>query len=180
VSLRTRKEICYENAEYVNITAKWQRLKPAFQSKEARDIWEPCLREFSQSEAFERGREYRVDFYEGKNARPCWHDGDWRFGHGRRIPEWWDYACGKACHWIVDLALFVAQSKLKSEEWRIVSSQKHSTVWNGDCENPLLFDINFLALGVPAKEALSLAATGRELKVGKYLKAYLHQGVLCH
>lgn len=174
MAVKNYNDIKFENTTYVDITKKWSKLKSLFQSKEARDIWEPCLREFTQIECKKRGKEYPVAFYEGENARPCWHDGDWRCGTSRP-PEWWNYACGKACHWVADLALFVAQAGLKREQWRIVTSQKHSTVWNGDCENPVVFDLNFSALGIPPSEALLFAARrGRELKVGEYLKGHLH------
>jgi hypothetical protein len=43
--------------------------------------------------------------------------------------------------------------------WRILSSHRHSTVWDG--ENTL-FDINFLGLGVSATECFKLASLGGE------------------
>ncbi len=51
-----------------------------------------------------------------------------------------------------------------SRPWRIVTTQKHSTVWDGA---ETLFDINFLALGVDPDEAWKLASEGgRKLKIG--------------
>ena len=52
-----------------------------------------------------------------------------------------------------------------------MTSQKHSTVWDGA---ETLFDINFLALGVDADEAWRLA-NGRELKVGREKRCYVLQ-----
>lgn len=175
MAVRVYNDIHFENATYVDITAHWRRLRPVFESDAARNIWEPCLQEFRISHSMEHGFDLSKSQikFDGPNARPCWYDGsDWRLQ--RRARKWWDYACGYACHWIADLALFVARAKFPKENWRIVTSQKHSTVWNGNCENPLLFDINFSALGVEASEALALAAKGRELKAGIYLKGYLH------
>ncbi len=167
-----KKDILFENAEYFDIKARWRSLKPVFESDTARSIWEPCLLEYAHQRAENYGYTFRP---REDDATPSHYDScDWRCDHKGRMPAYWDYACHSACHWVADLALFVAQSKLPSEDWRIVTSQKHSTVWNGDCENPLLFDINFSAIGVDASEALKLAAKGRELKVGKYLKPYLH------
>jgi len=130
------------------------------------------MREFAIWRAEERGYTYKP--YED-GAKPERYDSsDWRCDRRGRPAAYWDYVCHSACHWVVDLALFVAQSCFPSVDWRIITSQKHTTVWNGDCEKPVLFDINFSALGVEASEALKLAAKGRELKVGKYLKNYLH------
>jgi hypothetical protein len=52
--------------------------------------------------------------------------------------------------------------------WRIVTTQAHSTVWDGD---QTLFDINFFALGVDPDEAWRLA-NGRKLKVGADLRCH--------
>ena len=47
---------------------------------------------------------------------------------------------------------------------------KHSTVWDGD---ETLFDINFLAMGIPPDEAWRLArGGGRELKVRQELRCF--------
>ena len=57
-------------------------------------------------------------------------------------------------------------------EWRIVTSDEHSTVWDG---NNTLFDINFSALGLEAEEAFDLAVlhrTSMVLPVGKKLKVF--------
>ncbi len=169
-----KKDILFKNATYVDIKRHWRRLRPVFASDKARAIWEPCMMEFAQWRAEERGYTYKP--YDDGSKPERYDSCDWRWSGERRgrMPAYWDYACYSACHWVVDLGLFVAQSYAKSEEWRIITSQKHSTVWNGDCQKPLLFDINFSALGVSAQDALTLAAKGRELKVGRYLKGYLH------
>lgn len=180
MAIKTYKDIHFKNAEYVDIKANWRRLRPVFESDRARSIYEPCMREYGEVRAEERGQTYQ--HREGDILPRHYDSCDWRWcrddrGRGRK-PAYWDYACHSACHWVVDLALFVAQERCPSEHWRIITSQKHSTVWNGNVKKPLLFDINFSAIGVDASEALSLAAKGRELKVGKYLKAYLHKEAL--
>jgi hypothetical protein len=49
-----------------------------------------------------------------------------------------------------------------------VTSDEHSTVWNGD---GLLFDHNFLALGVSPDECFEMARKGgEELAPGKYMR----------
>jgi hypothetical protein len=60
--------------------------------------------------------------------------------------------------WLVDLHLHVAMTAVPQQPWRILSSDAHSTVWNGDTETPILFDLNFLALEISPEEALRLAS----------------------
>lgn len=57
-----------------------------------------------------------------------------------------------------------------SQKWQIVSSQKHSTVWNG---KHVLFDFNFQAMGITPEECWDRATDhGRVLEPGKYLRVY--------
>ena len=93
---------------------------------------------------------------------------DWRWRHKGRHPRYWDYVCHSACHWLVNFNLRLAQLVEPKREWRILTSQEHSTVWDGA---ETLFDFNFLALGVPADEAFQLA-NEKHLPVGKELKVY--------
>src|SRR5438067_2410817 len=52
--------------------------------------------------------------------------------------------------------------------WRILNSEKHSTVWDGE---ETLFELNFLALGVEPEDCFALASEGgRELRPGVYLR----------
>lgn len=94
-------------------------------------------------------------------------------------PDFWDFVCHAACHWLVDLNLFVAGTAWPKVPWRILTvstgKHNHSTVWNGSLEKPVLFDANYLALNIPASEALRTVWYGQELSVGEYLKGYLHQ-----
>jgi hypothetical protein len=98
-----------------------------------------------------------------------WYDGE---GHSRRgrQPAFWDYVVHSGCHWVVNFNLRLAERLEPKTPWRIISSQKHSTVWSGD---DVLFDCNFLALGVDPDEAFTLARTGgRVLKIGKERRCY--------
>lgn len=96
-------------------------------------------------------------------------------------PAFWDFVCHAACHWLVDLNLYVATRAYPKEAWRILNSNSrksnHSTVWNGNLQEPLLFDANFLALGIPASEALQTAWKGTELWPWEPLKDYLFSEV---
>ncbi len=164
--------------EYFPIQKHWRKLKPIFESREARSIWWPNMLEYLEQRAHQNGYnhrltpEYRARLHLPRDFDSC----DWRYNcedRKGRQPRFWDYACHSACHWIVDLCLYVASTAYPDVPWRIVSSSKHSTVWNGDTNNPVLFDVNFLAIGVTPKEALKLAKRGRELKPGKVLRWWI-------
>jgi hypothetical protein len=104
---------------------------------------------------------------------PADHDScAWRF-EARRQPAFWRYACHSACHLLVNWALELAQLVEPGREWRIVSSQKHSTVWDG---GETLFDINFQALGIEPDECWELARKQRDSRVlgpGKRKRTYV-------
>jgi hypothetical protein len=59
-----------------------------------------------------------------------------------------------ACHWLVNFNLKLAMLVEPEKPWRIVTSDKHSTVWDGA---HTLFEFNFLAFGIPAQECIDLA-----------------------
>lgn len=162
----------FRRAVYFDIQKAWRRIGPLFRSPEAESIWRPCMREYAEQRAESYGGKYQERF---TNTLPSHYDScDWRFERRGRAPGFWDFVCHSACHWVVDLCLYVAKTKFPQIAWRITTSQKHSTVWDGDRKQPLLFDVNFLALDVSPTEALKLACRGRELKPGRYLKPYLH------
>jgi len=163
----------YSKAIYVNVQKYWRRLSPIFRSQRAACIWMPCMLEYWMT----RADEYKYEF------KPPWNEPyfpaifdscDWRFERRGRHPAYWDFVVHGACHWIVDLDLFVAINAYPEIPWQILSSQRHSTVWNGDLREPLLFDVNYLALDVPPAEALQTAWPGRLLEPSRYLKEYLH------
>jgi hypothetical protein len=74
-----------------------------------------------------------------------------------------------ACHWLVNFNLRLAQLVEPQRPWRILTSDEHSTVWDGDST---LFDFNFLALCIDPESCFSLA-NEEELPVGKQLKVFL-------
>jgi hypothetical protein len=70
------------------------------------------------------------------------------------MPRFWQYVKHSACHWLVNFNLELAMQVEPNRMWRILTSEEHSTVWDG---NITLFDMNFLALGVTPKEAFNIA-----------------------
>lgn len=59
-------------------------------------------------------------------------------------PEpFWDYVCSGACHWLVNSYQRLAQLAEPDRDWRIVSGEEHSSVWDGE---ETLFDPQYCAL----------------------------------
>jgi hypothetical protein len=100
---------------------------------------------------------------------------DWRWSHGRRgpCPRYWSYVKFSTSHWITNFALKLAQLAEPNQPWRIVGSELHSTVWDGQ---NTLFEFNLQALGVPAHMAWELAAErehSEELPIGQEMELAL-------
>lgn len=157
--------------EYYPIQQKWRRLGPLYRSIDAALIWYVEMESFLRNKAEQHGFPYRPKQYTDALA-PAAYDGcDWRICRSRPgpAPAFWEYVCHSACHWTCSLHLWVASEVAPDRPWRIVTSQKHSTVWDG---HKTLWDGNFLALGVPAAKAWELAAkqpNSCELEVGELM-----------
>jgi hypothetical protein len=94
---------------------------------------------------------------------------DWKPERRGPEPRFWRFVKHSACHWLVNFNLRLAQLVEPKRPWRILSSDKHSTVWDG---GQTLFDLNFVALGVSPEECFRLA-NDKQLEPGKKLKVYL-------
>jgi hypothetical protein len=93
---------------------------------------------------------------------------DWRWRHRGREPRFWKYVKHGACHWTCNFSLRLAMLSEPGRPWRIITSEEHSTVWDGQ---ETLFEFALLALGVDAGEAFQLAQKGGiELPVGEFHK----------
>jgi hypothetical protein len=146
---------------YYDVQKNWSRkIKPLLANETVQAI---LVKDFNK---FTWGR-WRQPFTAG--MRPTEFEScDWRCNRRRgRQPEFWDYCKHSACHHLVNFNRRLAELAEPKRKWRIVTSQKHSTTWDGA---ETLFDINFLALGVDPNEAWALARDkGRVLPVGKNL-----------
>jgi hypothetical protein len=98
------------------------------------------------------------------------HQTDWeaddcgRHRPGPR-PRYYDYTLMSACHWLVNFNLMLAERVAPNRPWRIITSKKHSTVWDGKVA---VFEFNYRALRTPADTAFA-NANRRMLKPGKLL-----------
>lgn len=74
--------------------------------------------------------------------------------------DWWQWVCDGACHALALLNLLVIRRVQPTVSWRLVEGpggNGHATVWDGGF---LLFDPQFEAMGVPAREAWCRAGGG--------------------
>jgi hypothetical protein len=110
------------------------------------------------------GHEWRYD----PEKMPVDYDScAWRFG--RRLPAWHTYVCHGACHFIVNTLLYVASTAMPTRAWRIVTSDAHSTLWDGQYT---LFDLNFVTIKVPVETCIKVTfehPSCQILQVGQYL-----------
>jgi len=141
---------------YYPIQKRWRKVGPIYRSEMAAAIWYPDMEAYGRQRASDYGYEWRSKPYTPELFPEDWDSCDWRWSHGRRGPQpaFWRWCTHGACHWLVGLSLFVAMRAEPDRPWRIVTSDKHSTVWDGD---QTLWDGNFLALGVPVTDAWDLA-----------------------
>ena len=89
----------------------------------------------------------------------------WKLDRVGRQPYFWSYVKHGACHWLVNFNLMLATLVEPKRAWRILASDDHSTVWDG---HETLFDLNFLALQVPAEECFSMA-NDKQLRPGQFI-----------
>lgn len=149
--------------KYYPIQKKWAKIKPLIQNKEVQDILVDNFNKFT----FGRWNNRFKHGMKPHEFESC----DW-WCHDRRgrMPEYWNYVKHAACHWLVNFNLKLAQLVEPKKEWQILTSQKHSTVWDG---NDTLFDFNFSALGVDPQEAFDMAYEDGELiEIGKTIEIH--------
>lgn len=150
---------------YYPIQKRWQKIKPHIQNKEVQRL---LVRDFNK---YTFGR-WKKEFKKGMTPHE-FESCDWWCDHRGRMPEYWNYVKHAACHWLVNFNLALARVVEPNRNWRIVTSQLHSTVWDGD---ETLFDFNFLAMGVDPNEAFELAMKENTiLPYGKYRRVYTAQ-----
>ncbi len=149
--------------QYYPIVRKWKKIKPFTETKELQDI---LVRDFN---LYTMGR-WGTPFTHGmlpEEIESC----DWRFEVRGKHPEYWKFIKHGACHWVVNFCLCLAQKIEPKKQWRIVTSELHSTVWDGE---ETIFDINFLGMGISIDETVEMAfKKNKILPVGKELRIWL-------
>jgi hypothetical protein len=150
---------------YYDVQGQWRKVRPHLTDAAIRETLRKDFGKFTVSRG---GR-----FFEEGTVPAAYDSCDWRWDRRGRQPAFWNYVCHSACHWLVNLNLKLAQKAEPKREWRILTSDKHSTVFDGV---DTLFDMNFSALGVKAEETYELVTKrkygGRSLSVGGERKTY--------
>ena len=147
---------------YYDLSRNWTRkIMPHLGDGELNEI---LVRDFNR---FTHGR-WGQRFGPGEFPRD-YETCDWDIGHPGRPPRYWAYVKHAACHWLVNFNLRLAGLAEPRRPWRILTSERHSTVWDGD---RTLFDLNFSAFGISPQECFESARV-RELPVGKYRRCGL-------
>ena len=149
--------------KYYDLKKYWPKAKRHLGDEELNNI---LVRDFNK---FTYGR-WGKEFTHGRfptDFESC----DWQWRYRGRRPAFWKYTKHSACHWLVNFSLRWAMLTEPNRMWRIITSSKHSTVWDG---NKTLFDLNFQAMGVSPNECFSLAFK-RQLKPGNYTEVNFAQ-----
>jgi hypothetical protein len=147
--------------KYYDLKRNWRKVRRHIEHPEVQAL---LVRDFNR---YTWGR-WRQKFELG--MKPSQFEScDWQFEHRGKRPAFWAYTKHAACHWLTNFSLRLAQLVEPKRQWRIITSQKHSTVWDGDS---FLFDFNFQALGISPQECFETAYE-KELQVGKRLRVYL-------
>ena len=137
--------------EYYDIKTNWKRkIKPHLTNKVLNRI---LVRDFRQ---YMKLCNWNFEFKEGMfpfEFESC----DWFADKRGRPPEYWKFVKAGACHFLVRFNLKLAKLVDPNRKWRILTSDLHSTVWDG--ENTI-FEFNYYAFGIPADKAFEKAALG--------------------
>lgn len=138
--------------DFYPIQKRWRRLRPLFESAPVLELMHEEMECYARARAEDRGYAHKPTPFSWA-LRPADYDScDWRWNMGRRGPQpgFWAWACHSACHWVASHNLLVISQLEPDRPWQIATSDKHSTVV--DLERQLMFDTNFLALGITAEE----------------------------
>lgn len=146
---------------YYDLSRNWtKKVMPHLGDAELNAI---LVRDFNR---FTFGR-WKKPFKHGQYPRD-FESCDWGWDHRGPEPRFWRYVKHSACHWLVNFNLRLATLVQPRRPWRILTSDFHSTVWDGD---ETVFDFTFLAFGVPPHECFT-NADDRRLRVGRYRRTY--------
>jgi hypothetical protein len=155
-------QVAPKDLKYYDIKRNWTR-KIDLHLKDY-ELNEILTRDFNLYTLGRWGDEFRGDQLPEDHETICWDDGY----RGPRA-RYWRYTKHGACHWLVNFLLRLAILSAPRHDWRIITSDFHSTVWDG---KTFLFDFNYVRIGVPPKECF-ISAYGEELAPGEYMKVDL-------
>jgi hypothetical protein len=145
---------------YYDLKRYWDRVGPHLGDKEVSAV---LVRDFNK---FTYGR-WRMPFKKGMAPREfetCY----WDDGHRGPEPRFWKYVKHAACHWLANFGLRLAERAAPKRAWRVLTSDLHSTVWDG---KDVLFDFTYQAMGISARDCYRAASKGgQQLAPGELLE----------
>lgn len=167
----------FDSFQYFDFSTAWNKtLKTIIESAPAKRMLErdfkifvACKRNHYRARMMQANLPFDANAWAFEKGKlPADYDScDWRYG---RLPLWHQYVCHGACHYVANTLLYVAMVAYPNKAWRIVTSSKHSTIWDGE---QTLFDLNFVTLNVPIHECIEDAFMQSDtvvLKVGEYMR----------
>jgi hypothetical protein len=131
---------------YYDLKRNWRKIEPHLSDPTLNDILVTDFNKFTfgrWGKPFGHG-DYPFDF----------ESADWWCEHRGKFPRYWRYVKHGACHWLVNFAWTLATLTQPKRDWRIITSDRHSTVWDQD---RTLFDFNFQAFGIDPDECFRMA-----------------------
>ncbi len=155
--------------EYYDPMKNWRRIKPHIDNPDVRQQLQADFSKYIEG----RYGHYGIVYEPKKREWPFDYEShEWPLYRGRgRPPAYHKLVKFGACHWLVNTGLMLAQRAAPKRTWRIVTSDAHSTVWDG---GHTLFDFNFTALGVDPDDAWDMAATdGLVLEPDEFLVTWI-------
>ncbi|MCU0396786.1 MAG: hypothetical protein MUC73_01655 [Cyclobacteriaceae bacterium] len=133
--------------KYYDLKKRWQYIKPHLRNKKVIKTLTTDVSRFF----YVRGYKHRLE----KGEYPFLYEScDWYLDKKGRFPEYINYTLSGACHYLVRFNLKLAKLVEPDRNWRIISSNTHSTVWDGE---DTIFEFNYYAYGIPAMEAFKKA-----------------------
>ena len=156
--------IAAKSYKYYDPVRNWQRIEPHLHDPKIRSVLEDDFTQYTMELCNEEmdPSKWPRDYESLDLDAPNW----WRWHKGRK-PAYWKLVKHGACHWLVNTNLLLAQRVSPRRKWRILHSDAHSTVWDGDST---FFDLNFTALRIDPNETWTLATTdGRTLEPAEML-----------
>jgi hypothetical protein len=150
---------------YYDLKKHWRKVKRHLSDPVLNDVLVEDFNKFTfghRNEPFRHG-DYPAEF----ETCQWWPDkyDDPKF----RFCAYMKYVKHSACHWLVNFALRLAVLVEPNREWRIITSDEHSTVWDG---RDTLFEFNWQAFGIPAEECFR-STYDEELRPGEYMETDL-------
>jgi hypothetical protein len=153
------KRVAPQNIRYYDLKRNWtKKISPHLDDIELNGI---LTRDFTKYTFGRWGTKF------GEDDLPHEHETFLGFfeHHGPFARYRW-YTKHGACHWLVNFTLRLATLVLPSRSWRILTSNHHSTVWDG---KKVLFDFNCFLMDFPVDKCFE-RANDQELAPGAYLE----------